>query len=454
MGESRQPFPANHVLYRSIVEGAGDLVVAFDATGTVAFANGAAHSMLGLDPAEVMGRNVLEFIHPDDMERAVRGLALNEQFGSAPGSSAYRLLHADGSWNYVNMTGGQATDDGERVLYTSISRRSEVRFVMSETLLRLAAGASLAETLRPVCDTFDWQVNGSQIGISWCDDDGVLNAVSTGIDLELVGAAPHAAARCGDVHGTPWSTVRHAGAAIIDLDLSRLDTRLRAKAEEAGYGAYWIEPIPNPTGGFALVTVWTRRGGRPPQHHALAMETVPAIVEVILRWVDQQRRLDYAVNHDSLTGLANRQAFFAALRETEIGGSVLYCDLDGFKAINDTFGHPAGDELLRVVAERLQHAVRADDLIARLGGDEFVVLCKGASEAVALAVAARIEQAVAEPFALRSGVVTSAISVGIASDPLRVGIDTMEEADRQLYKVKAARRPPGSQPRKTKGRTR
>ena len=89
--------------------------MAFDEGGTIAFVNEAAVPMLDRKPEEIVGRNVFEFMHPEDMDRALRALAFNVEFGSAPGTTAFRLLHRDGSWIFVDMTGGHATDDGKRV---------------------------------------------------------------------------------------------------------------------------------------------------------------------------------------------------------------------------------------------------------------------------------------------------------------------------------------------------
>ena len=431
-------------LYRSLVEGSGDLAVAFDDTGTVVFANEASNDLIGRAPAELVGRNVFEFIHPDDLERAMRALDLNVSFGSAPGTTAFRLAHADGSWVFVDMTGGHASDDGERVLYSSFSRRADDRFAMSETLVRLIGGSNLEDALRPVCDTFAWKANGSEIGISWRDGVGERGAVSTGVDLALVGGdrttGDEPAASAPDGWESPWDRVRRTGERVMDLELDQLDEASRALAATAGLGAYWIEPIANGTGEHALITVWTRVGGRPPLNHALAMETAHPIVEVILRWVEQQRQLDHAAFHDALTGVANRKRFFDALGSAPAGGAVLYCDLDRFKAVNDGLGHAAGDELLRLVAGRLQECVRASDLVARLGGDEFAVLCPGASTATAREIAERIEASLREPFEVAGATASIGVSIGIGHAPDHLGEDILETADQELYRVKDGRR--------------
>ena len=433
-------------LYRSMVDGAADLMVAFDDAGTMVFANAASSKLVGWTPDELVGRSVFDFIHPEDLERAMRALDLNNEFGSAPGTTVFRLAHADGSWVFVDMTGGHATDDGTRRLYSSASRRADDRFAITETMVRLLEGSTIADALRPVCDVFAWRSNGSQIGISWGEPDGSHAAVSTGIDLGLVGGSnSHGTGRrevaAGEpVAGSPWDRVRTTGETFMDIELTDVDHPIRDRAHAAGMGSLWVEPIPTPSGEPAVITVWTRIGGRPPLNHAHGMAAIRPIVELILRWFEQQRQLDHAATHDPLTNLANRAGFFAALAACTAGGAILYCDLDRFKPINDEHGHAAGDELLRGVAARLETCVRTGDVVARLGGDEFAVLCPGASPEVAGDLAARIEQALAQPFDTAGQQVEIGVSIGIGHAADRIGDDTLERADEALYRVKGERR--------------
>jgi diguanylate cyclase (GGDEF)-like protein/PAS domain S-box-containing protein len=437
-----------------MVEGSADLMVAFDDVGTVVFANAASTKLVGWAPEQLVGRSVFDFIHPEDLERAMRALDLNNEFGSAPGTTVFRLAHADGSWVFVDMTGGHATDDGTRVLYSSSSRRADDRFAITETMVRLLQGSTIADALRPVCDVFAWRSNGSQIGISWREPDGSHAAVSTGIDLELVGgAAARGQGRRGDPQAggapvaggaraeAPWAEVRRTGEAFMDVELARVDDAIRDRAHAAGMGSVWVEPIPTPSGEPAVITVWTRVGGRPPLNHAHGMAAIRPIVELILRWFEQQRQLDHAAFHDPLTGVANRKRFFDALASCPSGGAVLYCDLDRFKPVNDQLGHAAGDELLRGVASRLASCVRAGDVVARLGGDEFAVLCPDASAADADALVARIDHALREPFTVAGTEVQVGVSIGVGVTDRPLDEATLEAADDALYRAKADRRP-------------
>jgi diguanylate cyclase (GGDEF)-like protein len=162
-----------------------------------------------------------------------------------------------------------------------------------------------------------------------------------------------------------------------------------------------------------------------------------------------ENELAHAASHDPLTGLANRTLLSVRLeaaltprsgqpRSPDVG--VLYLDLDGFKPINDTFGHGAGDEVLLAVARRLRELVRVGDTIARLGGDEFAFVAPRMKAVGLAALAARIESALAEPHRIHGHSVVVGCSIGthlasVGDDPAAA----LQHADRAMYSVKRAR---------------
>ncbi|WP_284257246.1 putative bifunctional diguanylate cyclase/phosphodiesterase [Acidocella aquatica] len=158
-------------------------------------------------------------------------------------------------------------------------------------------------------------------------------------------------------------------------------------------------------------------------------------------------RSHFHSRHDMLTGLPNRTLFQERLREAvshsnrELDNiAVLLIDLDGFKAVNDAYGHEAGDELLRVIAARLTEAVRASDTVARLGGDEFGILLRGGLnlQDAARRVAAEICEVVAVPVQLRQSQTRVSASVGIThfSNPGTGPEELLRQADIAMYSVK------------------
>lgn len=159
-----------------------------------------------------------------------------------------------------------------------------------------------------------------------------------------------------------------------------------------------------------------------------------------------QERLHHQALHDALTGLPNRVLLHQRLdhdlalsRREPATTAVLFCDLDRFKVINDSLGHAAGDELLRVVAARLQECVRPHDTVARLGGDEFVVVCSRIGDAQDVdVVIRRIVAAVSAPVRIAGQAVEVGISIGVAldEDGSASSEDLLRDADTAMYGIK------------------
>lgn len=245
----------------------------------------------------------------------------------------------------------------------------------------------------------------------------------------------------------PGLTVQSGGRAVEDPDRATLS--LPGPGGETVALATWPPPKPGTrlleglilplvlafalVGGLmAVIVVRARRAGM-------------ALQEAFEARVAAQRELEYAARHDPLTGLPNRALFLehlvSSIAHAERYGSgftLHYLDLDGFKGVNDTLGHPGGDELLREVARRLTGTVRAADIAARFGGDEFAVLQHATSEHKSAGqLAERIIRAVEKSFEINGTPVHVSVSVGIAFDT--DGEDPEEiirHADRALYRAK------------------
>ena len=161
-----------------------------------------------------------------------------------------------------------------------------------------------------------------------------------------------------------------------------------------------------------------------------------------------EAKVAYMAHHDLLTGLANRTLFMekiqeagARLRRRGEGFTVFMLDLDRFKDVNDSLGHPAGDAMLKEMAQRLRSSLRETDVLARLGGDEFAILQSGeqAQRESAIMLATRIIDVVGKPFDLDGRKVSVGTSIGIALAP-QDGVDPdelMKKADLALYRTKS-----------------
>jgi diguanylate cyclase (GGDEF)-like protein/PAS domain S-box-containing protein len=155
-----------------------------------------------------------------------------------------------------------------------------------------------------------------------------------------------------------------------------------------------------------------------------------------------ESELTHRAHHDPLTGLPNRALLLRRLDETMAEAArgrvgVAIVDLDGFKNVNDTLGHPAGDELLEAAAQRLLGCIREGDLVARLGGDEFAVMMAGVDGAHAAAIARRMVDVLHEPFTVSGHQLTVGASVGVAhGTPDGTAHDLMRDADIAMYVAK------------------
>lgn len=244
------------------------------------------------------------------------------------------------------------------------------------------------------------------------------------------------------------------------------DEAVRPGTRLPDIAAYWAHR--NPGAAAAALPAWCDAGSRTvtalgttaTETHALGDGRVINVSYQALAdggWVDlhedvtEKRRAEWRISQlahfDPLTGIANRHYFLEglarALKTTPAGQSfaVLWLDLDRFKEVNDTLGHPAGDALLKLVSERLTSAVRSGDQVARLGGDEFAILQWGAAvgEAEAVALAGRVCRVLNAPFILAGHPVSIGVSIGIALAPVhgQTPEALIRNADIALYRAKA-----------------
>jgi diguanylate cyclase (GGDEF)-like protein len=158
-----------------------------------------------------------------------------------------------------------------------------------------------------------------------------------------------------------------------------------------------------------------------------------------------QAEVDRLAREDVVTGLANRRAFLEVLEARRSQGPMvlLEMDLDRFKVVNDTLGHPIGDALLRSVGERIRLAIRSGDVAARLGGDEFgVLLASEGTEEAGRRVAERLVARLSEPYAIEGNQILIGVSIGVAVGPRDGGSadDLLKASDMALYAAKAAGR--------------
>jgi diguanylate cyclase (GGDEF)-like protein/PAS domain S-box-containing protein len=251
------------------------------------------------------------------------------------------------------------------------------------------------------------------------------NITRLGHDPKALVAAPNWAQIL--IHPEDQAKVGEAAARILEKDAQGASIEFRLRAGDGTLR--WVEN--------RYVPVRDKEGR--------LIEVEGIIIDITERKAAEEK-ITLLARTDSLTGLANRSTFterlwlaFAAAQRGALGFAIHYLDLDKFKPVNDTFGHPVGDALLQQVAGRLKGCTRESDLVARLGGDEFAIL-QGEMREVANAgvMAAKIQAAMALPFSINGNEINISVSIGISPYVSgNAGADTMlVQADLALYRSK------------------
>jgi len=395
-----------------------------DRHATIVYANEATRVVSGWAPEELVGTGMTDHLHPDDLYTALAGLADSEARGSqvrTPG--LFRMRERDGTYSLFEISSNPIDVPGHERLHSVFVRRAEDLARTQEVLQRLASQFDTEEALTSIPEQLRWRHDGPRTAITWEDDQGVRRAFGDELSPELVGLL----AETDDT--SPWRAAwRGEERGGVSKDLPK---HLRRIAEQEGLTEFHVYPVIAESGRvWALLSLWGHDASLPlPLFDAIARSMCDSIL-VTLAHGARLTQLVHHAEHDALTGLVNRRRFQTELAESvppdvnsaadtgtgtgALSGemAVIYVDLDGFKPINDKFGHTAGDVVLVAVAQRLVSSCRSDDLVARLGGDEFAAICRACPPEEATSIAARFLDALAEPIDIGYTHVNVCASVG------------------------------------------
>jgi diguanylate cyclase (GGDEF)-like protein/PAS domain S-box-containing protein len=373
--------------------------------------------LLGYPPEAWLNEDELWLgvLHPGDRERMMAADA------RARGSLStlfdeYRMVARDGSVVWVSEKAAVVKDEETGVVYW--------QGVMVDITDRKLAEEALAASERQYRSVFD----AAAIGLMTLDLEGrVLDANPLLEQLlgypggGLAGLALH-----GDLDGSDAAT----RATLEELAAGKRDRcELEHRLRRHDGSLLWCRTV------MALV----RDASGRPEHVTAMVENIDARKQV-------EADLLHRTSHDALTTLPNRQYFLEQLALTRghqaaagLGVGVVFIDMDGFKQVNDSLGHSAGDKLLVAIAGRLLGAVRPTDLVARYGGDEFLVLARGLSEATdAAKLAWRLAGCLRAPFSIDGETLSVTASFGVTysadlDDPDEV---LVRKADAAMYNAK------------------
>jgi diguanylate cyclase (GGDEF)-like protein/PAS domain S-box-containing protein len=392
-----------------------DPVIVIDNELRLTYGNHRAVSTFGIGIEEGRGRSVIDLIHPDDMVTAAASLE-SVQSKDLGTSVEIRVRHADGHWIPVEARGWSGVHDhrirGTVVVLRLIHDRGAWRVTAGDPR-RQAAVLDHSPSMTLLLDSHGRLEGASRVF-----------SATLGLDLEST-LGRHLTDLVVEQDGRP---VRKAfETVLLEGGTHSFEATFRAATDR--------RPVP-----FWLTAV-----------NLLDDVDVQAVVisgVEIASLVEARDRLAHQATHDALTGLANRllllERLDLALRAsvgTTAAVGLVFCDIDGFKQVNDEHGHHVGDEVLVEIARRMGTVLAPDDTPGRLGGDELVVVAIRDSVAQVEATMAAIVEAVEAPFATSAGEVEVRMSAGCAV--ARQGArseDLLRRADQAMYAAKAARR--------------
>ncbi|MGZ4771861.1 MAG: putative bifunctional diguanylate cyclase/phosphodiesterase [Ilumatobacteraceae bacterium] len=360
------------------------------------------------------------------------------------------------AWSDADL---EALQDSVVAVSTELSMRMSAREVQRTKMLvtshgqvhqLIARAAPLREVLTEVCRTierFDPTLIPCVLQL-----DSSSNTLHSGVGPSLPPA--YLAAVDGVVIGPSIGTCGPAAwfeqlTISPDLGADPKWSPIIELARSAGVAHCWSMPI-KAAGGEVLGTLafYGREPREPlPEHVGLLHDWAP-VAGIAIERSRANARLTHDALHDGLTGLPNRRAIFeqldGALRRAghDATAAVLFIDLDGLKAMNDTLGHDRADEMIREVARRLSDTIRGDDFVGRFGGDEFVVIVERIADASQAArLGARLLEAVARPLpGLEARFVTASIGIALIRSNTVEPREAIREADEAMYVAKRSGR--------------
>ena len=417
------------------------------------------HRIYGLEPGDgpVSFEQYLARVHPDDRDRVAAAVQATMQT-LEPYEHEYRIVWPDGQVRQVHAAGAvSAVADGRAQRLGGFchditeqreaeDRRRQAQDELEghrQTLERIARGERVEITLDLLCRDVEQRFPGAHCTILTATaGERVLRHAAApslsptfckaidGLRIEEgMGACGTAAARGEEV------VVRDVLSDVLTRDFVEL-------ASLHDLRSVWSHPLFSAAGQLlGTFAVYRADVHEPTPEERGAVAAAGSIAAVALERAMAEKALMAAARIDPLTGLANRATFLTelAFRLTipDKRTAVLFLDLDGFKWINDSLGHPVGDRILVEVAWRFEAALDGAHLLARFGGDEFTVLVSDADDNELQSVADALIAAMSSPFTVEGSEFFLSVSIGIATNELAaIADDLVRNADAAMYDAK------------------
>ena len=422
------------------------LLIVVSRSGKIMRMNGSWAAALGWDADAMIGHHFSEYLHADDRDETLANLAARSPDDGSGPPIVNRYRHADGSYRWLSwQTRFDADDRGVWCVAQDVTDQhlqAEQQQVVAD-LGRLALGAhSHLALLQAAVDGLVRGLSLATAAILELRADGQLQvrAVAGTFTVALATVIEPSP-------GTLMAPALAAGRAVWVEDVQS-DPNCHPIHKQFDMHAVVLSPVGLAARPWGLLTAGDVRPRQFDDADLRFVEQVAHVVGAANERRATESLLQHQATHDNLTGLPNRELLrermHTALRDARRAGlpvGLLLCDLNGFKDVNDSLGHAAGDAVLQQLALRLLNTVGPGDTVARLGGDEFAICVTGAcTEVEVLGVANAIIRAMREPFALPEFEVPLSTSIGVVVSPThgRDASTLLRHADVAMYRAKSA----------------
>lgn len=439
-------------LYRELFENAHDLIYSIDLQGNFTSVNRATERISGYERSEALRMNIAHLVAPEYLDRA-RHMMQRTLRGEPPATYDLEVITKDGRRLVLEVShrllleGGMPTGTGAIAREITDRRRGEtLEQDRLQVLEMIATRKPLDTILEILVSMVERRYPGVRGIIMMLREDRLYRAAApnlpetflTAIDGLWTGPT---SASCGAA--AYWRQQVIAG----DIASDPLWDEHRDHAMRHQLRACWSVPILSAAGQvLGTFALYQDRPGRPDPSQLKLMQMSAGLAAIAIEQRHLMDQLAYQAHHDGLTALPNRvlfeerlkQAIIAARRSGSMVG-LLYLDLDRFKLINDTLGHPTGDALLKQVAWRLAGCIRETDTLARISGDEFTVITTSIEDAQsARRVAESLLDAMRDPFQLEGQEIFMTASIGLSVFPqdAQDGETLLRNADSAMYRAK------------------
>lgn len=440
-------------LIHAVQRGSKHLFVLLGPDGTIEDCSASVTPLLGWTREELRGSPAVELLAAQERE-AFRGMLAQDAVAARSADALdvgvggeFRVLNSDGEPVWFEFTRENFFSEPGVDGMLLIGHRVGDRRALSEAITVLTYDSDGTEAMRRLIECLDLALPATR---------SVLLGARAGSRIETVGSQPALVDGPG-----PWDVAvqrRELIVASVQDDVL-IPSDLAALACQRGYRACWCLPLPvlqpiaharftpavqdvlpgRDDETLGCLVVWSAGMMVPSGSYLATMERIAMFIEIALRRKRDRDRIGQLLRHDHLTGALSRVGMEALLSATKTHYVHVVIDVDNFKMINDTHGHAAGDEVLRVVSRRLMGLLRAQDSVVRLGGDEFLVLCAGDTLDDALPAMRRVLKSLQKPLRVGGKVINVCVSAGAAVaeadlDPVVV----TDHADRAMYVAKQA----------------